>query len=292
MAHGMARSGSSLILPLLGLAAFLAIWEGAVRLFGVPLYIVPPPSAVWTELAAFPGWYAEQTLYTALVALAGFALAGVLGFLFAVLITESPLLDRLFFPLFVALNSVPKVAIAPLFLIWFGTGALPKVAIAFLVAVFAVVIDASLGLRSVHPDVLDLARALRGSRMKVLLRIKLFAALPSVFAGLKVAMSLALVGAIVGEFVSSQSGLGQVILSAQGTFDTARVFAALSILAVLGVALIGAVDIVERLSMPWQHNSHRRPRRRKPGVASAGHPREAAPQPAVRSQGAVEAVSP
>jgi NitT/TauT family transport system permease protein len=248
----------NLMLPACGALCFLVVWDLVVRLLHVPTYLIPSPLAVWQELVAFPVWFAQQTLYTAAVALAGFASAAVLGFLFAVVITESRLLDRLFFPLFVALNSVPKVAIAPLFLIWFGTGALPKVAISFLVAVFAVVIDSALGLRSVHPDVLDLAKALRGSRLKVLLRVKLFAAMPSIFAGLKVAMSLALVGAIVGEFVSSQNGLGQVILSAQGTFDTARVFAALSILAVLGVAMIGAVDLAERWAMPWQHETVRR----------------------------------
>ena len=159
------------------------------------------------------------------------------------------------FPLFVALNSVPKVAIAPLFIIWFGTGAEPKIAIAFLIAVFAVVIDTTLGLRSVPADTLDLARILRGSRWKVLLRINFFCALPHLFAGLKVAMSLALVGTIVGEFVSSQRGLGYVILSAQGMFDTPRVFAALAILAVLGVVLIETVSFVERLALPWHHSA-------------------------------------
>jgi NitT/TauT family transport system permease protein len=177
--------------------------------------------------------------------------------LFAVLIVEWKVLERLLFPLFVALNSVPKVALAPLFLIWFGTGAQPKIAIAFLIAVFAVVIDTALGLQSVSPETLDLARTLRGSRLKVLLRIKMYCALPHVFAGLKVAMSLALVGAIVGEFVSSQRGLGYVILTAQGTFDTPRVFAAIAILAALGVALIALIEKIERISLPWYQASKR-----------------------------------
>jgi NitT/TauT family transport system permease protein len=241
-----------LLLPLLGGVAFLLIWEGLVRLLAVPAFLVPTPSAVLAELMAFPGWWARQALSTTLIALGGFLAAAVLGIGFAVLITESRLLERLVFPLFVALNSVPKVAVAPLLVIWFGTGALPKLAIAFLIAVFAVVIDAALGLRSAPADVLDLARALRGSRWRILLRIKLFAALPSIFAGLKVAMSLALVGAIVGEFVSSQNGLGHVILEAQGSFDTPRVFAALVLLALLGLALIGAVDAAEHRAMPWR----------------------------------------
>jgi NitT/TauT family transport system permease protein len=250
-----ARRGA---VPLLGAAIFLLVWEVSVRVFGVRSILLPAPSLIAEELAAAPGWFAAQTAYTLGITLAGFAFATVFGVLFAVLIVEWKFLDRLLFPLFVALNSVPKVALAPLFLIWFGTGFEPKVAIAFLVAVFAVVIDTALGLQSVPPDTIDLARILHGSRLKVLLRIKLYCALPHLFAGLKVAMSLALVGAIVGEFVSSQRGLGYVILTAQGTFDTPRVFAAIVILAVLGVALIALLEIIERASLPWYHANSRR----------------------------------
>jgi NitT/TauT family transport system permease protein len=246
------------IVPLIGAAGFLVLWEAVCRLAHVRPILLPSPSLVLHELAGSPAWFAEQALYTAGTTLVGFLVAAVFGVLFAILIVESKLLDRLLFPLFVALNSVPKVALAPLFIIWFGTGAEPKVAIAFLIAVFAVVIDTALGLRSVPPDTIDLARTLRGSRLKVLLRIKMFCAMPHMFAGLKVAMSLALVGAIVGEFVSSQRGLGYVILSAQGMFDTPRVFAALAILAVMGVGLIEAVAVVERLALPWHHGSERR----------------------------------
>jgi NitT/TauT family transport system permease protein len=242
-------------IPILGTAIFLAVWEAACRLLHVRTILVPPPSLVAIELAESPLWFAQQSFYTLAVTLAGFALATVLGILFAVVITEWKLLDRLLFPLFVALNSVPKVALAPLFIIWFGTGSEPKVAIAFLIAIFAIVIDAALGLRSVPPDTLDLAKTLGGSRLKVLTRIKIFCAMPHIFAGAKVAMSLALVGAIVGEFVSSQRGLGYVILSAQGTFDTPRVFAAIAILAVLGLALVGAIGLAERLALPWHHSS-------------------------------------
>ncbi|WP_051677656.1 ABC transporter permease [Bradyrhizobium sp. URHD0069] len=240
-------------LPFAGAAGFLLLWELFCRIYQVRPVLLPPPSLIFGELAQSPLWFAQQTAYTVGITLAGFMVAAILGVLFAVVVTEWKVLDRLLFPLFVALNSVPKVAIAPLCIIWFGTGAEPKIAIAFLIAVFAVVIDTILGLRSVPPDILDLAHTLRGSRWKVLTRIKLFCALPHLFAGLKVAMSLALVGAIVGEFVSSQRGLGYVILSAQGMFDTPRVFAAIAILAVLGVVLIELLDFVERLALPWQH---------------------------------------
>lgn len=251
MISGLAGAVRRSAVPLLGAAIFLLVWELGVRLFGVRTILLPPPSLVAEELAASPGWFATQTAYTLGITLAGFAVAAVFGVLFAILIVEWKILDRLLFPLFVALNSVPKVALAPLFLIWFGTGAEPKIAIAFLIAVFAVVIDTALGLQSVPRDTIDLAKTLRGSRLKVLWRIKMYCALPHVFAGLKVAMSLALVGAIVGEFVSSQRGLGYVILTAQGTFDTPRVFAAIVILAILGVFLIYILDVLERLSLPW-----------------------------------------
>jgi NitT/TauT family transport system permease protein len=242
-------------LPFVGAIAFVLIWELFCRLDHVRPVLLPPPSLIFNELAQSPLWFAEQTAYTLGITLAGFMVAAILGVVFAVVVTEWKWLDRLLFPLFVALNSVPKVAIAPLCIIWFGTGAEPKIAIAFLIAVFAVVIDTILGLRSVPSDTLDLARTLRGSRWKVLTRIKLFCALPHMFAGLKVAMSLALVGAIVGEFVSSQRGLGYVILSAQGMFDTPRVFAAVVILAVAGVVLIEMVNLVERLALPWHHSA-------------------------------------
>ena len=241
--------------PIAGALAFLAVWEVACRVFSIRPVLLPGPIAVFGEIMTSPAWFAEQTAYTMGITLAGFAAAVVFGVLFAIVIVEWKLLERLLFPLFVGLNSVPKVALAPLFIIWFGVGDAPKIAIAFLIAVFAVVIDTALGLRSVPPDIVDLARTMRGSRLKVLLRVKLFCAMPHLFAGLKVAMSLALVGAIVGEFVSSQRGLGYVILSAQGMFDTTRVFAAIAILAVVGVVLIEAVAAVERMAMPWHHST-------------------------------------
>jgi len=233
------------------LVALFALWEVAVRALAVKPVILPPPSAVFAELASDPLWYLRHAWYTLLVTLGGFALALVIGVLLAVAIVESRLLEKTIYALIVGLNSVPKVAVAPLFVIWLGTGAEPKIAIGFLIAVFAIVIDMVLGLKSVPPDILDLARSLRGGRMATLWRIRFPCALPSLFAGMKVAISLALVGAIVGEFVSSQRGLGYVILSAQGTFDTARVFAAIFVLGAMGVALFWLVTLGERLAIPW-----------------------------------------
>jgi len=239
------------VIALAVLVGVFLLWEAAVRALQVKPIILPPPSAVFAELLNAPAWYLGHAWYTLLVTLAGFALAVLVGVLLAVLIVESRLLEKSIYALIVALNSVPKVAVAPLFVIWLGTDAAPKVAIGFLIAVFAIVIDAVLGLKSVPPDILDLARSLRGGRLATLWRIRFPCALPSLFAGMKVAIGLALVGAIVGEFVSSQRGLGYVILSAQGMFDTARVFAAILVLAAMGVALFWLIAWLERLAIPW-----------------------------------------
>lgn len=238
------------------LVAVFVGWELAVRAFAIKPIILPAPSAVFAELLSDPLWYLRHAWYTLAVTLGGFAFAVVFGVALAVAIVESRLLEKTIYALIVGLNSVPKVAVAPLFVIWLGTGAEPKIAIGFLIAVFAIVIDTVLGLKSVPADILDLARAMRGGRLATLWRIRFPCALPSIFAGMKVAISLALVGTIVGEFVSSQRGLGYVILSAQGTFDTARVFAAILVLGVMGVALFWLIAAAERLAIPW-HVSQR-----------------------------------
>jgi NitT/TauT family transport system permease protein len=144
------------------------------------------------------------------------------------------------------------VALAPLLVIWMGTGYEPKIAMAFLISVFAVLADAAHGLRSVPQDVLDLGRVLKGSWLDFFLKVRLPSALPSILTGMKVAIALSLVGAIVGEFVASQRGLGYVILSAQGTFDTTRVFAAVLLLALLGLVLYGILAWAERKATPWR----------------------------------------
>ena len=150
------------------LVALFALWELAVRALAVKPVILPPPSAVFVELAGDPLWYLRHAWYTLLVTLGGFALALVIGVALAVAIVESRLLEKTIYALIVGLNSVPKVAVAPLFVIWLGTGAEPKIAIGFLIAVFAIVIDMVLGLKSVPPDILDLARSLRGGRLATL----------------------------------------------------------------------------------------------------------------------------
>lgn len=240
------------LLGTLSMALFLIAWEALVHLAQVKPITLPPPTAVLAELWGEWHFYLGHAAYTLLTTLAGFVLAVLVGVLLATLLVGSRLFEHTVYPLIIGLNSVPKVAIAPLFVIWLGTGSEPKIAIAFLIAVFAVIVDSVHGLRSVPADVLDLGRVLKGSRLDFFFKVRLPGALPSMLAGMKVAISLALVGAIVGEFVASQRGLGYVILSAQGTFDTPRVFAAVVLLAAMGLALYAGLAWAERRFTAWR----------------------------------------
>ena len=236
--------------------ATLAIWEIGCRWTGVRTFIFPAPLAVWRELVADPLWLAQHAAYTVSATLIGFVLSVALGLALAIGIVYSRLIDRTLFTTLVATNAVPKVAIAPLFVLWFGTQIESKIVIALLVSIFPMVVDSVVGLRSVDPGMLDLARTYRGSRRQMFWKIQFPNALPNIFAGMKVAISLSLVGTIVGEFVGSNWGLGFVILQSQGTYNTPRVFAAILVLAVLGTLLYQIVDLIERKAMPW-HVSHR-----------------------------------
>lgn len=238
------------------LAAVFALWEALVRGLGIPAHVVPPASAVFKELATEPMWYVWHTLSTLYTTMLGFALALALGVLAAVGIISSKWIENTLYTLLVSLNSIPKIALAPLFIIWLGTGTESKVAVSFLIALFSIVIDTVLGLRSADPDALDLMRTMRGSAMQILWKVRFPHALPHMFAGMKVAISLALVGAIAGEFVASQEGLGYVIITAQSMFQTVRVFASIVLLGVAGTILFYLVDLAERIACPW-HVSHR-----------------------------------
>jgi NitT/TauT family transport system permease protein len=238
------------------LGGFLVIWEAWVRIAGVPSYFLPAPSAIFLEIAQNPSWYMRHSAYTIGACLLGFFMALVVGVLAAVGIVYSRFLENTLYTFLVSLNSIPKIALAPLFIIWMGTNLSSKVAISMLIALFAVVIDTVLGLRSVDPEVLDMAKSMRARPLHVLWKIRFPSALPAMFAGMKVAISLALVGAIAGEFVASNVGLGYVILTAQGMMQTTRVFAAVVLLGVLGTLLFYAVSLVEYFAIPW-HVSQR-----------------------------------
>lgn len=238
------------------LVSFFVVWEVAVRLFNIPGFLLQPPSQLVVEFAEAPGYFLSHAAFTLWTTVAGFGLSLVIGVLLAIGIVYSTFLERTLYTLLITFNSVPKVALAPLFVIWLGTGTTPKIAIAFTIAVFSIVINAVFGLRSADPDLLALAHTARASEMQILWRIRLPNALPSLFSGMKIAISVALVGAIVGEFVAGSHGLGQVILVAQSSFQIGRMFVAITLLGLLGTILFYAVELAERLIIPW-HISQR-----------------------------------
>lgn len=235
---------------------FLLLWEALCWIANSPTYFLPRPSIVLMEIWSAPLWYLRQCFFTFATTFLGFGLALALGVVMAVGIAYSKLIERTLYTLLVSLNSIPKIALAPLFVIWLGTGLGSKVAVSFLIAVFSIVIDTVLGLRSVDPDAIKLLKTMRATRTQELFRIRIPNALPYMFAGMKVAISMALVGAIAGEFVASQQGLGYVILSAQAMMQTTRVFAAIILLGLMGTLLFYLVELSERLCCPW-HVSQR-----------------------------------
>jgi NitT/TauT family transport system permease protein len=238
------------------LIGLVVVWELAVRAFALSPMLLPAPSRIAAEIGSAPFFYLRQAWFTLVTTVVGFVLAVVLGVALAIGIVYSRLIERVVYTLLVALNSLPKVALAPLFVIWLGTGVEPKIAIAVMLAIFSIVVDMVLGLRSVDPDILAMAYVSRARPIVVLWKIRLPHALPTLFAGMKVGISFALVGAIVGEFIAGSSGLGTVILIAEGSFDTSRVFAALVMLGLLGTVLFYAIELAETLLLPW-HPSHR-----------------------------------
>lgn len=238
------------------LGVLLVIWEIFVRVLEARPFILPAPTVILAELMSSPMFYLKHSAYTLGITALGFGIATVMGVVAAIGIVYSKFLDRTLSAFLVSFNAVPKVALAPLFVIWMGTASEPKVAIAVMIAIFPIVINSVLGLRSIDPELINFARSCRASGTKTLLKIRFPNALPSIFSGLKVGVSFALIGAIVGEFVAGSTGLGSVILLAQGNFDTPRVFAALVLLGVLGTILFYLIDLAEAILLPW-HVSQR-----------------------------------
>lgn len=248
----MTRGIPSSLLGTFSFALVLLVWEACVHAFGLRPVMLPAPSMIFSELTQNAGWYAFNAGYTLTTTLIGFALSVVLGVFVAVLIVSVRWFEKGVYPLIVAFNSVPKVAMAPLLVVWLGTGMNPQIAIAFLIAVFAIIVDGVHGLRSVPSDIEDLGKVLKSSPTNFFWKVRLPCAMPSILAGMKVSVSLALVGAIVGEFVASQRGLGYIILTAQGSFDTVRVFAALALLAAMGMVLFSMVQAIETYTTRWR----------------------------------------
>lgn len=237
--------------PVLTFVLLVAAWEAATRVFGWPVWLVPGPLDVAEALNERRGLLPRQLWVTFLESAAGFALSVVVGIPLAVAIASSRLLERTIYPILLGLNAVPKIAIAPILILWMGFGYGPKILVSFLLCVFPVVISTATGLRSTPAELVELTRSLCASPAQVFVKARLPAALPHVFVGLKVAISLAVIGAVIGEFVGSSEGLGWVIVNSGANVDTSLAFAAMVLLSLLSIVLFYALVALERLLIPW-----------------------------------------
>lgn len=240
--------------PLATFAALLLAWHLATIVFDWPPWLVPTPVDVAESLWEHRELLPHQTWVTLWESLAGFALAIVIGVPVAVLIAYSRLLERTIYPILLGLNAVPKIAIAPILILWMGFGAAPKILVSFLLCVFPIVIATATGLKGTPGELIELARSLCASESQAFRKVRFPAALPEIFIGLKVAISLAVVGAVIGEFVGSNAGLGWVIIQSGANVDTSLAFASMALLAALSIVLFYALVALERVLVPWARN--------------------------------------
>lgn len=242
--------------PLAGVAAIIAVWQGYTQIFDVSRIVLPSPADILFSSIEHFDLLLEETWPTFLESVLGFALAIAIGIPLAVCVANSRILNLTLYPILIATQSIPKVAIAPIILVWFGLGMESKLAIAFLVAFFPIVVDTAAGLRSTPAGLIELARSLRATHFQIFRTVQFPAALPFIFAGAKVAVTLAVIGAVIGEFVGSVGGLGNLLLTANSQLDSPLAWAALVWLSVLGIVLFAAVALIERWVMPWSQSGH------------------------------------
>lgn len=241
------RTARSLAVIVIVHLAVIVLWQVLVDAFQVPKFVLPSPLAVIKTLGQSNYSWLSNTLVTAAEIAGGFALGALVGVGMAVLFCWSPLLSLALLPLFVTLNMIPKVALGPLFIVWFSYGIFPNILIAFSICFFPILLTTARGLNEVEPDLLDLVKSLRGSRWTLFRKIQLPGALPYVFSGMKVGAVLAVAGAVVGEFIASERGLGYLMIQVQASLDTPAMLMAVVLLTLLGVALYGFVLGCERL---------------------------------------------
>jgi NitT/TauT family transport system permease protein len=237
--------------PLIVFALLFLLWESAVHLTGIKEYLLPPPSKVWTELMKRYPTVMDGAWVTTQEIIAGYLLAVVVSIPLALAVAYSRFVENAIYPVVVFLQIIPKIAIAPLFIIWFGFGFTPKLLLVFLLSFFPIVVASIAGFKSADPDILDFARTTGASGWKMFAKIRLPQALPDIFTGLKVGAALSATAAVVAEFVASDRGLGYLLLQYNGNLETPMVFAVIVLLSLIGLAVYYVVEIIERITIPW-----------------------------------------
>ncbi|MBR0724187.1 ABC transporter permease [Bradyrhizobium manausense] len=251
---------SRLVAPVF-LICLLAGWESLVRGMGIPTIVLPPPSgvaaALLSEISSIS--FARNFSVTLEEVIAGFAVGSLLGVVLGILIGQSSFLERTLYPYVVAFQTVPKVAIAPIIVIWFGYGLSSKIIITAMIAFFPVIANTIVGLRSAPQDQIEMLQAYTASPWQIFRMVRFPQALPFIFVGLDVAAVLAVIGAVVGEFVGAKAGLGFLILQKNLTFDMAGVFAILIVLSLIGVGLHGLIEVARRRVLFWASRTDDKP---------------------------------
>jgi NitT/TauT family transport system permease protein len=237
--------------PLIVFALLFAFWEGAVYLTGVKEYLLPPPSKVWTEFLKRSDTVLGGAWVTTQEIIAGYLLAIVVSVPLALSVAYSRFVENAIYPAVVFLQIIPKIAIAPLFIIWFGFGFTPKLLLVFLLSFFPIVVASIAGFKSVDPEIMDFARTTGAGGWKMFVKIRLPQALPDIFTGLKVGAALSATAAVVAEFVASDRGLGYLLLQYNGNLETPMVFAIVVLLSLIGLAVYYLVELIERITIPW-----------------------------------------
>lgn len=249
----------SILFKLLAAAVFIGVWQGAIELFHIKKYVLPEPLNVLKaifdpQIATKNNWWLHIGTTAGEIFLS-FLTVVVLGVLISLAIAWSKPLHKLIMPLIVLLSSIPKIALAPLFLLWFGYGLRTNIVVAVMVAIFPVIINTVTGLIDIDDNLLDLTGYLGATKWQVFTKIRIPNALPHLFAGIKTSAVMCVSGAIVGEFVASKNGLGRLLRSAQANIDMATMFACLILLAVIGLLFFRMIHVAERLCMPWARRS-------------------------------------
>jgi len=241
--------------PWLYTIAMLVIWEGAVHLFRIPEFFLPPPTTV--ARAMYDYWPAiyRNSMITLWSTLVGFGLAVVFGLLLGLLVGWSRSIYAGLYPLMIGFNAIPKVAVVPILVLWFGIGFIPAVLTAFLISFFPIVVNVATGLATIEPEMEDVLKALGASKLDIMRKVGIPRSLPYFFGSLKVAITLAFVGTVVSESVASNNGIGNLMLQAQAQFLVPLIFAGLVALAVLGIVMYWLMALLERRMTAWAHRS-------------------------------------
>jgi NitT/TauT family transport system permease protein len=239
------------MLPALFLIAVVAVWELAVDALQIPRFILPPPSAIFARIFENFGHMTSHVLATTKEILVGFFLALIGGGFLAVIVSESRFLARTLYPLLVISQTIPTIAIAPILVIWFGPGDVARFVVVFLVAFFPIFVNVATGLIRVDDDLTDLVHGLGGSRWQMLIKIRSHNSIPYLFTGMRISITLAVIGAVVSEFVASTQGLGYIVFSGATNMDTPLMFSGVVLLAAMGFILFYVVRGVQYLAVPW-----------------------------------------